>query len=90
MTVFLLLWTAIRTANFATTIARLTHADWTQAGRIAPSSGAAGRTEETLLIAWPPGEAGPTKYWLSNLDHRMSFRRLVDMWPLSHDEKKRP
>jgi hypothetical protein len=47
--------------------------------RIAPSSGAAGRTEETLLIEWPTGEAVPTKYWLSNLDHRMSFRRLVDI-----------
>jgi hypothetical protein len=57
--------------------------------RIAPSSGAAGRTEETLLIEWPTGEAVPTKYWLSNLDHRMSFRRLVDIakmrWRIEHD-----
>jgi hypothetical protein len=57
--------------------------------RIAPSSGAAGRTEETLLIEWPPGEAVPTKYWLSNLDHRMSFRRLVDIakmrWRIERD-----
>lgn len=40
--------------------------------RTAPSKGArelgaAGRPEETLLIEWPPGEAAPTKYWLSNL-----------------------
>jgi SRSO17 transposase len=57
--------------------------------RIAPSSGAAGRTEETLLIEWPPGEAVPAKYWLSNLDHRMSFRRLVDIakmrWRIERD-----
>ena len=47
--------------------------------RIAPSKGAAGRAEETLLIEWPQGEAAPTKYWLSNLDHAMSFRQLVDI-----------
>jgi hypothetical protein len=31
----------------------------------------------------------PTKYWLSNLDHRMSFRRLVDIakmrWRIERD-----
>ena len=57
--------------------------------RIAPGSGAAGRAEETLLIEWPQGEAAPTKYWLSNLDHAMSFRQLVDIakmrWRIERD-----
>ncbi len=57
--------------------------------RIAPSKGAAGRAEETLLIEWPQGEAAPTKYWLSNLDHAMSFRQLVDIakmrWRIERD-----
>jgi SRSO17 transposase len=56
---------------------------------IAPASGAAGRAEETLLIEWPQGEAAPTKYWLSNLDKTISFRRLVDIakmrWRIERD-----
>ncbi len=47
--------------------------------RIGPGRGAAGRPEETLLIEWPEGEAAPTKYWLSNLDNKISFRGLVDI-----------
>ena len=47
--------------------------------RIAPGKGAAGRAEETLLIEWPDGEAAPTKYWLSNLAEKISFRGLVDI-----------
>ena len=57
--------------------------------RIAPIRGAAGRAEETLLIEWPQGEAAPTKYWLSNLDKNLSFRRLVDIakmrWRIERD-----
>jgi SRSO17 transposase len=57
--------------------------------RIAPSRGAAARAEETLLIEWPEGEAAPAKYWLSNLDHGMSFRQLVDIakmrWRIERD-----
>jgi SRSO17 transposase len=57
--------------------------------RIAPIRGAAGRAEETLLIEWPQGEAAPTKYWLSNLDKHLSFRRLVDIakmrWRIERD-----
>jgi SRSO17 transposase len=34
--------------------------------------------EEWLLVEWPEGEAGPTKYWLSTLPENISFRRLVD------------
>ena len=55
----------------------------------APIRGAAERTEETLLIEWPEGEAEPTKYWLSTLDKNISFRRLVDItkmrWRVERD-----
>ena len=57
--------------------------------RIAPIRGAAGRAQETLLIEWPEGEAEPTKYWLSTLDEKISFRRLVDIakmrWRIERD-----
>ena len=57
--------------------------------RTAPIRGAAGRPEETLLIEWPEGEAKPTKYWLSTLDQKISFRRLVDIakmrWRIERD-----
>ena len=57
--------------------------------RIAPIRRAAGRAEETLLIEWPEGEAGPTKYWLATLDHNIAFRRLVDIakmrWRIERD-----
>jgi hypothetical protein len=36
------------------------------------------RPEEWLLIEWPEGEKEPTKYWLSTLPERITFRRLVD------------
>jgi SRSO17 transposase len=55
----------------------------------APIRGAAERTEETLLIEWPEGEAKPTKYWLSTLDKNISFRRLIDIakmrWRVERD-----
>jgi SRSO17 transposase len=57
--------------------------------RTAPIRGAAARGEETLLIEWPKGEAEPTKYWLSTLDKRTSFRDLVDLakmrWRIERD-----
>ena len=57
--------------------------------RIAPIRGAAGRAKETLLIEWPEGEAAPTKYWLSTLDEKISFQRLVDIakmrWRIERD-----
>jgi SRSO17 transposase len=57
--------------------------------RTAPIRGAAARPEETLLIEWPHGEAAPTKYWLSNVDRKISFRELVDIakmrWRIERD-----
>jgi SRSO17 transposase len=57
--------------------------------RTAPIRAAAARPEETLLIEWPRGEAAPTKYWLSNVDRKISFRELVDIakmrWRIERD-----
>ena len=57
--------------------------------RTAPIRRAVERTEETLLVEWPDGEAEPTKYWLSTLDQNTSFRRLVDIakmrWRIERD-----
>jgi hypothetical protein len=57
--------------------------------RTAPIRRAVERTEETLLIEWPEGEAEPSKYWLSTLDKNISFRRLVDIakmrWRVERD-----
>ena len=47
------------------------------------------RSQEWLLIEWPQGEKEPTKYWLSTLSQRISFRRLVDLaklrWRIERD-----
>jgi SRSO17 transposase len=47
------------------------------------------RTEEWLLIEWPPNESEPTKYWLSTLPDNMTFPRLVDFaklrWRIERD-----
>ena len=47
------------------------------------------RPAEWLLIEWPEGEAGPTKYWLSTLPEEVSFERLVDLtklrWRIERD-----
>ena len=60
--------------------------------RTAPSKGAralGAGPEETLLIEWPPGEAAPTKYWLSNLPAKTKFRDLIDItkmrWRIERD-----
>jgi SRSO17 transposase len=54
-----------------------------------PTRGRRGQPEETLLIEWPEGETDPTKYWLSSLDEKTSFRRLVDLaklrWRVERD-----
>jgi SRSO17 transposase len=45
--------------------------------------------EEWLLIEWPEGEPEPTKYSLSTLPEKISFRRLVDFaklrWRIERD-----
>jgi SRSO17 transposase len=45
--------------------------------------------QEWLLIEWPEDEAEPTKYWLSTLPAKISFRRLVDVaklrWRIERD-----
>jgi SRSO17 transposase len=45
--------------------------------------------KEWLLIEWPKDEAAPTKYWLSTLPFRISFRALVDTaklrWRIERD-----
>jgi SRSO17 transposase len=47
------------------------------------------RPEEWLLIEWPKGEDEPTKYWLSTLPEKISFRDLVDTaklrWRIERD-----
>jgi SRSO17 transposase len=57
--------------------------------RTAPIRGASRRSEETLLIEWPKDEPEPTKYWLSTLDPKLPFRRLVDLakmrWRIERD-----
>ena len=46
-------------------------------------------SQEWLLMEWPEGEAGPTKYWLSTLPADISFRQLVDIaklrWRIERD-----
>ena len=57
--------------------------------RASPTRGRKDRAEETLLIEWPEGEAEPTKYWLSTLDEKITFRQLVDIakmrWRIERD-----
>jgi SRSO17 transposase len=57
--------------------------------RTSPTRGRRGRPEETLLIEWPEGEAGPTKFWLATVDENISFGALVDLakmrWRIERD-----
>jgi SRSO17 transposase len=47
------------------------------------------RMKEWLLIEWPEGEKEPTKYWLSTLPAKISFRDLVNTaklrWRIERD-----
>lgn len=47
------------------------------------------REEEWLLIEWPKGESGPTKYWLSTCPATMSLKVLVRLaklrWRIERD-----
>jgi SRSO17 transposase len=57
--------------------------------RASPTRGEARFGEETLLIEWPEGEAKPTKYWLTTVNRKISFRDLVDLaklrWRIERD-----
>jgi SRSO17 transposase len=57
--------------------------------RTSPIRRARERTEETLLIEWPEGEAEPSQYWLCTLPESTSLRRLVDIakmrWRIERD-----
>jgi SRSO17 transposase len=57
--------------------------------RTSPIRRAKDRTQETLLIEWPKGEAEPTNYWLSTLPESTALRRLVDLakmrWRIERD-----
>jgi SRSO17 transposase len=48
--------------------------------------------EEWLLIEWPEGRDEPSKYWLSNLPPRTSFKRLVHVakarWLIERDDQE--
>ena len=67
-------------SRFARVRVRVAHRDYNRTE---------GRPEEWLLIEWPKGEDGPTKYWLSTLPKSISFRRLVDIaklrWRIERD-----
>jgi SRSO17 transposase len=47
------------------------------------------RPEEWLLIEWPEDENEPTKYWLSTLREKITFRALIDLtklrWRIERD-----
>jgi SRSO17 transposase len=47
------------------------------------------RPEEWLLIEWPTGEKGPTKFWLSNVSPEATFTDLVHLakarWRIERD-----
>jgi SRSO17 transposase len=57
--------------------------------RASPIRGEARFAEQTLLIEWPEGEDAPTKFWLTTVDRKMSFRRPVDLaklrWRIERD-----
>ena len=47
------------------------------------------RSEEWLLIEWPTGETGPTKFWLSNISADVAITDLVHLtkarWRIERD-----
>ena len=47
------------------------------------------RDQEWLVIEWPLGETGPTKYWLSTLPRSIAFKELVRLiklrWRIERD-----
>jgi SRSO17 transposase len=45
--------------------------------------------EEWLIVEWPKGEQGPTKFWLSTLPEDTTFERMIDLtmmrWRIERD-----
>jgi SRSO17 transposase len=68
------------TSRFARIRVRVAHRDY----NLSKS-----RPEEWLLIEWPKGESGPTKYWFSTLAEKIAFNRLIDLtklrWRIERD-----
>lgn len=48
--------------------------------------------EQWLIAEWPPGEAEPVKYWLSNMDKQTPLKTLVRLakirWRVEHDYRE--
>lgn len=67
-------------SRFARLRVRAAHRDYTLSER---------RAEEWLLVEWPEGESGPTKYWLATVAHDISFKSFVDLaklrWRIERD-----
>jgi SRSO17 transposase len=62
------------------------------ANRDIPRTVAGTVPEEWLIVEWPPGAKEPTKYWLSNMDHRTVLKTLVRLakirWRVEHDYRE--
>ena len=62
------------------------------ANRDIPRTVAGTVPEEWLIVEWPPGANEPTKYWLSNMDHRTALKTLVRLakirWRVEHDYRE--
>jgi SRSO17 transposase len=62
------------------------------ANRDIPRTVAGTLPEEWLIVEWPPGANEPTKYWLSNMDHRTALKTLVRLakirWRIEHDYRE--
>src|SRR5918995_393287 len=73
-------WAADLTSRFARLRVRPAHRDYNLGEP---------RSEEWLLIEWPPEEKEPTKYWLSTLPEDIAFDRLIDLaklrWRIERD-----
>ena len=67
-------------SRFARVRVRVAHRDYQRTDN---------RPQEWLLIEWPEGEKGSTKYWLSTLPEAITFRRQVDFaklrWRIERD-----
>jgi len=62
------------------------------ASRHIPRAGDGSLPECWLIAEWPPGEPGPTDYWLSDLPAQTPLRDLVRLakirWRIEHDYRE--